>query len=91
MKKVECITEDSMAVVDRERLFVRVVGKAEMVFASQYFPTYRGSYRLLQIPVFEPKGRPRFLRDCEIDWDRMPEGVTALVETFKQRREDDKS
>ncbi|MBZ2021406.1 hypothetical protein K1I95_07810 [Streptococcus sanguinis] len=78
-----------MAVVDRERLFVKVAGKTDLVFASRYFPTYRGSYRLLQIPVLEPKARPRFLRDCEIDWDRMPEGVTALVETTKQRRGDD--
>ena len=91
MKKIERITPDSMAVVDRERLFVQVEGKADLVFASQYFSTYRGSYRLLQIPVIPSESQPRFLRDCSIDWDRMPEGITALVETHKQRRGDGQS
>lgn len=91
MKKIERITPDSMAVVDRERLFVQVEGKADLVFASQYFPTYQGSYRLLQIPVIPSEIQPHFLRDCSIDWDRMPEGITALVETCKQRRGDGKS
>ena len=91
MKKIERITPDSMAVVDRERLFVQVEGKADLVFASQYFPTYQWFYRLLQIPVIPSEAQPRLLRVCTIDSDRMPEEITALIETCKQRRGDGKS